>query len=92
LQDSRTGTLAHLCQIERVLNKIEPPLSSDLPGDRVNILMVTARPYQQDVGLRSVSRPLVDLIHDGKLPAEIHILRPPTFENLKDHLREHPNY
>jgi tetratricopeptide (TPR) repeat protein len=94
LQDSRTGTLAHLCQIERVLNKIEQPLplSSDLPGDRLNILMVTARPYQQDVGLRSVSRPLVDLIHEGKLPAEIHILRPPTFENLKDHLRAHPNY
>jgi len=94
LHDSRTGILAHLCQIERVLNKVEQPLplSSDLPWDRVNILMVTARPYKQDVALRSVSRPLVELIHDGNLPAEIHILRPPTFENLRDHLRCHPSY
>ena len=36
--------------------------------------------------------PLVELIEKEKLPAQVELLRPPTFENLREHLREHPGF
>ena len=62
------------------------------PKDQVNILLVTARPYAADVRYRSISRPLVELIDKQDLPAQVTVLRPPTFENLREHLRECPNH
>ena len=62
------------------------------PKDQVNILLVTARPYEGDVRYRSISRPLVELIDKQDLPAQVTVLRPPTFENLREHLRERPNH
>ncbi len=51
LHDKRIGFLAHICQIERRLNRVEnpTPLPSNYNMDQVNILMVTARPYKGDV-------------------------------------------
>jgi tetratricopeptide (TPR) repeat protein len=94
LYDPRAGTyLAPRYRIERRLNQLEdPPAPGDLPKDRVNILMVVARPYRNDVRYRSIARPLVELIHSKHLPASVDILRPPTFEQLRADLHARPNY
>ena len=92
LADPQVGDLAQLCRIERQLDTApEPlPLPKDLPSDRVRILLVTARPYQNDIAYRSITRPLVELIQQEQLPAEVKLLRPPTFEQLRRELQEHP--
>jgi len=95
LRDPEVGVLAHTCQIERRLNKIRDPqpLSASLPNDQVNILLVVARPYgDRDIGFRSIARPLVELIEKEKLPANVELLRPPTFDQLREHLRERPGF
>ena len=80
-------------RMERQLNKLpDPPEIGKLPTDRVNILLVVARPYENDVSYRSIARPLVDLIRTQNLPAHVDVLRPPTFDQLRAHLEEHPNY
>jgi len=94
LRDPSAGVFAHICQIERRLNKtLDPlPLSQALPKDQVNILLITARPYKNDVQYRSVSRLLVELVEKYNLPASVHVLRPPTFENLREHLRQNSDF
>ena len=94
LRDPELGYLAQTCQIERRLNKLRDPqpLPASLPRNRVNILLVIARPYRRDVGYRSIARPLVDLIEKQKLPAYVYLLRPPTFDQLRQHLRARPGY
>ena len=91
LRDPETNTLALGCHIERKLNQVTDPvlLSGALPRERVNILLVTARPYEHDVAYRSISRPLVELIESQRLPARVTLLRPPTFDQLRSYLREH---
>lgn len=93
LHDPETGWLTQTCRLERRLNRVRDPhpLPPDLPRDRVNILLVTARPYDDDVQYRSMSRPLVELVADQQLPAHVHVLRPPTFDRLRAHLTERPN-
>ncbi len=90
----QAGALAHHCRIERQLDRGHDPLSlpEGLPRDRINILFVTARPYENDVRFRSLSRPVVEWIANQELPARVTILRPPTFERLRAHLRERPAY
>ena len=94
LRDGEAGALAQTCQISRRLNKVRDPhpLSNQLPRDRINILLVTARPYESDVRFRSISRPLLELIARDALPAHVTLLRPPTFDQLRLHLRQHPNH
>jgi tetratricopeptide (TPR) repeat protein len=94
LHDPRAGWLVLTAPIERRLaTPGEPaPLAASLPRDRVNVLLVIARPYEQDVKFRSVARPLVELAETENLPVEIHVLRPPTLENLKRHLQERTGY
>lgn len=90
----QAGALAHHCRIERQLDRGHDPLPlpEGLPRDSINILFVTARPYDNDVRYRSLSRPLVEWVEKQKLPAQVTILRPPTFERLRAHLRERPAY
>ena len=96
LRDPQLGTpMAHACQMERRLSEIRdaPPLSPNLPQDRVNILLVVARPYgANDVRYRSIARSLVELIAKHNLPAHVDLLRPPTFAQLREHLKQHPGY
>ncbi len=94
LRDSAVRLLAQQCQIERRLNKFldSRPINEELPRDRVNILLITARPYESDVRYRSISRPLVELIAKHRLAAHVTVLRPPTFDQLRRHLREHPHH
>ena len=88
LQHPAKGVIGHLGCIDRRLNADTTPavLPESLPKDRVNILLVTPRPYERDVQYRAVSRHLVELLAKDNLPANIHLLRPPTFEQLKRHL------
>ena len=94
LRDPEAGVLSRTCQVERRLNRLRDPnpISDKLPRDCVNILLVTARPYEADVRYRSISRPLVDQIERLKLPAAVTILRPPTFAQLRAHLHERPDH
>ncbi len=94
LHDPQVGNLAQQCQIDRQLNELRDPyeISDELPRDQVNILLITARPYEKDAKYRSITRRLVELIKERDLPAEVTILRPPTFQRLRDHLRERPGY
>jgi CHAT domain/NB-ARC domain len=94
LFDPQAGSyIAHQHRIERRLNQLaDPPAMRSLPRNRVNILLIIARPYSEDVSYRSIARPLVDLIHAKHLAAHVDILRPPTFDSLRDHLRSRPDY
>ncbi|MEL6929332.1 MAG: CHAT domain-containing protein [Cyanobacteria bacterium J06600_6] len=57
------------------------------PSPTINLLVVTARPNgANDVGYRTISRPLVEAIRNAKLPVKIDILRPGTYEALSRHL------
>ncbi len=54
----------------------------------INLLVVTARPRgKQDIGYRTISRPLVESLHQDRLPVKIDILRPGTYKALENHLR-----
>ena len=90
----QSGALAHHCRIERQLDRGHDPLPlpEGLPRGCINILFVTARPFEGDVRFRSLSRPVVEWIEQRALPARVTILRPPTFERLREHLRERPAY
>lgn len=53
----------------------------------VNLLVVTARPGgENDVGYRTISRPLLEAIQQGRLRVNVELLRPATFEALTAHL------
>jgi tetratricopeptide (TPR) repeat protein len=94
LQDIETNhVLALQGRIERRIGRAAdpPPLSNQLPRDRVRILLVIARPYERDVGFRSIARPLIEQIEKQGYAAEVTVLRPPTFEHLQDVLEANPN-
>ncbi len=94
LHDPERGYLAHKCHIERQLNNVAdpPPLPENLPRDRLNILLVTARPFEGDVEYRSISRALVEQIDAHHLAACVTVLRPPTFDALREELGHRPGY
>jgi tetratricopeptide (TPR) repeat protein len=61
----------------------------DLPGPQptLNILVVVARPDGPgDVGYRTISRPLLDALRTAGLPATVDLVRPGTWQALRDHL------
>jgi tetratricopeptide (TPR) repeat protein len=95
LHDPEGGTLAHHCRIERQLSELHDPLPLpvNLPKDRINILLVIARPYgDKDVGFHALSRPLVELTKAQNSPVHIDVLRPPTFDQLRQTLRDKPGF
>jgi tetratricopeptide (TPR) repeat protein len=94
LYDPQAGAyLAHQRRLERRLNRLpDPQPPADLPNERVNILLVVCRPFEHDVRYRSIARPLIELIQSKNLPAHVDLLRPPTFDQLREHLRQHPGY
>jgi hypothetical protein len=73
----------HHRRVERRLNKLPDPVPiAQLLRDRINILLVVARPYRRDVRDRSIARPLIELIKTRELPAHVDLLRPPTLDQL----------
>ena len=71
-------------------NLREQSLPADVrEASTINLLLVTSRPGgRNDVGYRTISRPLVELLRSSRLPVRIHILRPATYESLSKHLDE----
>jgi len=58
------------------------------PSPTINVLLVTARPSgKQDVGYRTISRPLLEVLRRAQLPVQVDILRPGTYRALAEHLR-----
>ncbi|NJN81317.1 MAG: CHAT domain-containing protein, partial [Caldilineaceae bacterium] len=58
----------------------------------LNVLVVTARPSEvRDVGYRTISRPLVESLRRSRLPVQVDILRPATYESLLNHLKGRPS-
>lgn len=92
LHHPEAGPLGRVTRVERCLENASTraPFSPKLPTDQVRILLVTSR-SENDVGYRSVSRPLVDAAHQQRLPVRIHLLRPPTLDQLRRHLIDHPD-
>ncbi|MGB6296540.1 MAG: CHAT domain-containing protein, partial [Rivularia sp. (in: cyanobacteria)] len=58
-----------------------------LPQDKLNILLVIARPYgETDIALKTIARPLLDSISDIRQKVNIKVLRPPSFEEFEREL------
>ncbi|OQW90541.1 MAG: hypothetical protein BWK79_19585, partial [Beggiatoa sp. IS2] len=73
-----------LCR-RRELQRVPPLTVPESPILRV--LLVVARPNgKNDVGYRTVSRPLVEMVQQAQLPVQMDILRPGTYRALFDHL------
>jgi hypothetical protein len=67
--------------------KLRPVLAQVKPSPTLNLLVVTARPHgKRDVGYRTISRPLVELLAQANLRVDVTILRPGTYEALDRHL------
>jgi tetratricopeptide (TPR) repeat protein len=91
------GELALQCSIERQLSTV--PDTRHLPdsiraSSTINILYVISRPDGEgDVDYHSLVRSLTDYARgEGKGRVHIDVLRPPTFNELRDTLRKNPGY
>ncbi len=66
------------------------PPGFELPPERptLNILVVTARPGgREDVGYRTISRPLLDGLRTADRPVVVDLVRPGTWQAVEQHLR-----
>ena len=64
--------------------KFQPPSGRTT----VNILVVVARPDgPRDVGYRTMSRPLLDALRTAGLPVTVDLVRPGTWDALREHLQ-----
>src|SRR5579863_2229380 len=78
-------------QATMVRQNLEPPTiqAGVQPSPTINLLIVIARPYgRQDVGYRTISRPLVETLRQSGLHVKIDILRPGTYKALVNHLSD----
>ncbi|MEM6520657.1 MAG: CHAT domain-containing protein [Cyanobacteria bacterium P01_D01_bin.71] len=64
------------------------------PSPTINLLVVTARPDEErDVNYRTISRPLIEAIQQARVPINVELLRPGTYEALENHLEtKSPGY
>ncbi|HEY9641512.1 MAG TPA: CHAT domain-containing protein, partial [Coleofasciculaceae cyanobacterium] len=61
------------------------------PSQRINVLLVTARPDEEkDLQYRVTSRPLLAAIENSQMPINLVLLRPGTYEALERHLADIP--
>lgn len=60
---------------------------SDLPQDKLNILLVIARPYgEKDIALKTIARPLLEALTNIRQKVNLKVLRPPSFEQFEREL------
>jgi hypothetical protein len=65
----------------------------NLPEDRLNILLVIARPYgERDVSLRTIARPMLEALASIRSQVNIKLLRPPSFEQFERELNAHKGF
>ncbi len=95
IYSAEDGFLALRCHMERQLSEIgDPPsLSSGLSEDAFHILYILARPYgEEDVSYHSLAGRFVEDIRGNGLCAVVDVLRPPTFDRLRQVLYEKRGY
>jgi len=64
-----------------------------LPQDKLNILLVIARPYgEKDIGLRTIARPLLQSLADIRQKVNLKVLRPPSFEQFERELNSNRGF
>ncbi|GBE95733.1 NB-ARC domain-containing protein [Nostoc cycadae WK-1] len=79
--------LAVNCVMVRKSNQPAPIYADVQTSPTINLLVVVARPdEEQDVGYRTISRPLLELIENSHLRVNVELLRPGTYQALSDHL------
>ncbi len=60
---------------------------------RVNVLMIISRPGgEEDMPLRSLARPLMEIVREHQDRIKIDVLRPPTYEQLQKVLADKPHF
>lgn len=87
--------LALRCCINRQLSGIgdTPPLPDTPRQDSIHILYIIPRPYgENDVSYNVLANSLVGCISENSLPVTVDILRPPTFDQLRKVLYNHPGH
>ena len=96
LYSREDGYLALRFPVERQLSTDlgdPPPLPESLPQDALRILYVIPRPDGTgNVGYRTLAKSLVGCIEEENLPVTVDVLRPPTFDRLRQVLGERPGY
>ena len=61
----------------------------DVPGGKLRVLMVISRPAgASDVGYQMVARPLLERLDAVRGEVSLTVLRPPTFDALRDAVRQ----
>ena len=80
--------LAVDCVMVRKSTKPTVGMAAVNQSPTLNVLMVTARPFKNDVAYRTISRPLIEALGNSQLPVKLDLLRPATFESLSKHLEE----
>ena len=87
LYSREDGYLALRFPVERQLSTAlgdPPPLPESLPQDALRILYVIPRPDGTgNVGYRTLAKSLVGCIEEENLPVTVDVLRPPTFDRLR---------
>ncbi|MEI2582106.1 CHAT domain-containing protein [Scytonema sp. PRP1] len=64
-----------------------------LPQDKLNILLVIARPYgEKDIALKTIARPLLDCGSQIRKQVNIKVLRPPSFEEFERELNRNKGF
>lgn len=64
-----------------------------LPQDKLNILLVIARPYgEKDVALKTIARPLLEALKTIQKYVNLKVLRPPSFEEFERELNAHRGF
>ncbi|MDJ0621144.1 MAG: tetratricopeptide repeat protein [Calothrix sp. MO_192.B10] len=59
----------------------------ELPQDKLNILLVIARPYgETDIALKTIARPLLDSLAQIRQKVNLKVLRPPSFDEFQREL------
>ncbi len=64
-----------------------------LPQDKLNILLVIARPYgETDIALKTIARPLLDSLSQIRQKVNLKVLRPPSFEEFERELNANKGF
>lgn len=95
IHDNLNGHIALQAAIERRVEATPEPLSTiaEAGADCAHILLVISRPFEDDARYRSIATTITDLLHDDRVPIKVTLLRPPTFDQLRQHLQaEHGKY
>jgi tetratricopeptide (TPR) repeat protein len=72
--------------VRKLIRPISVP-ANVAPSPVINLLVVVARPDEEDdVGYRTISRPLIEALDRSQLPVNVELLRPGTYEALCKHL------